>query len=172
MVTTGQLGKGRKMGSIFDTLTSKNNSVLFSCSVASKSVTPWTAAHQASLSMTNSQSLLKLMSIELVMPSNHLTSSVVPFSFCLQSFPASGSFQMSQFFASGGLSIGSSALASDLPMTIWDWFSLGLTGLISLQFQGLSRVFSNILVQKHQFFGAQLSLWSNSHIHTWLLEKP
>ena len=118
MVTTGQLGKGRKMGSIFDTLTSKNNSVLFSCSVASKSVTPWTAAHQASLSMTNSQSLLKLMSIELVMPSNHLTSSVVPFSSRLQSFPASGSFPMSQFFPSGAQSIGASTSTSVLPMNI------------------------------------------------------
>ena len=97
-----------------------------------------------------------------------ISSSVIPFS-RLQSFPASGSFTMSQFFASGGQSIGASA--SVLPMNIQDLFTLGLTGLISLQSKGLSRVFSNT-VQKHQFFGTQLSAWSNSHIHTWLLEKP
>jgi len=93
-------------------------------------------------------------------------SSSVPFSSRLQSFPASGSFPMSQFFTSGGQSIGVSASASVLPMNIQDWFPLGLTGLISLQSKGLSRVFSNTTVQKHQFFSAQLSLWSNSHIHT------
>ena len=98
-----------------------------------------------------------------------ISSSVIPF--CLQSFPASRSFPMSQFFASGGQSIGVSASASVLPMNIQDWFPSGLTGLISLQSKGLSRSFSNITVQKHQFFNAQLSLWSNSHIHTWLLEK-
>ena len=81
-------------------------------------------------------------------------------------------FPMSQFFPSGGQSIGASASASVLPMNIQDWFPLGLTGLISLQSKGLSRVFSNTTVQKHQFFRAQLSSWSNSHIHTWLLEKP
>ena len=96
--------------------------------------------------------------------------SVVPFSSCLQSFPAAGSFQMSQFFTSGGQSIGASA--SVLPMNIQDWFPLGWTSWISLQSKGLSRVFSNTTVQKHQFFGAQLSSQSNSHIHTWLLEKP
>ena len=100
-----------------------------------------------------------------------ISSFVVPF-FCLQSFPASGSFPMSQFLASGGQSIGASASASVLPMNIQDWFPLGLTGWVSLQSKGLSRVFSNTTVQKHQIFGAQLSLWSNSHIHTWLLEKP
>jgi len=78
---------------------------------------------------------------------------------------------MSQFFISGGQSIGASPSASVLPMNIQDWFPLQLTGLISLQSKGLSKVFSNITVQKHQFFGAQLSLWSTSHIHTWLLEK-
>ena len=100
-----------------------------------------------------------------------ISSSVIPFS-CLQSFPASGSFPMSQFFAPGGQSIGVSASASVLPMNIQDWFPLGFTGLISLQSKGLSRVFSNTTVQKHQFFGTQVSLWSNSHICTWLLEKP
>ena len=131
--------------------------------------TPWTAAFQASLSFTISQRLLKLMAIESVMPSNHLVL-IVPFSSCCQSFPASGSFLMSQLFASGGQSCRASA--SVLPVNIQDLFPLEWTGLISLQFKGLSRVFSNITVQKHQFFGAQPSLWSNCHIHTWLLEKP
>ena len=100
------------------------------------------------------------------------SSSTIPFSSCLQSFPASGSFPMSQFFPSGGQSIGVSASASVLPMNIKDWFPLGWTSLISLQPKGLSRVFFNTTVQKHQFFGALLSLWCNSHIHIWLLEKP
>ena len=95
-----------------------------------------------------------------------ISSSVVPFSSCLQSFPASGSFLMSQFFASNGQSIGVSPSASILPMNIQDWFPLGLTGWISLQPKGLSRVFSNTTVQKHQLFGAQPSLCSSSHIHT------
>ena len=139
--------------------------VQFSCSVMSDSVTPWTAACQASPSITNSRSLLKLISIESMM-----SSSVVPFS-CFQSFPASGSFQMSQFFESGGQSTGVSASASVLPITIQDWFPLGWTGWISLQSKALSRVFFNTTVQKHPFFHAQFSLWFNSHIHTWLLEK-
>ena len=101
-----------------------------------------------------------------------ISSSVVPFCSRLQSFPASASFPMSRFFASGGQSFGVSASASVLPMNIQDWFPLGWTGWISLQSKGLSKVFSDTTVQKHQFFGAQLSLWSNSHIHTWLLEKP
>ena len=100
-----------------------------------------------------------------------ISSSVVPFSPCLQSFPASGSFLMIQFFTSGGQSTGVSASTSVLPMNIQDWFPLGWTGWISLHSKGLSRVFSNTTVQKHQFFGAQLSSQSNSHIHTWLLEK-
>ena len=101
-----------------------------------------------------------------------ISSSVMPFSSCLQSFPASGSFPVRQLFALGGQSIGVSASASVLPINIQDWFLLGLTGWISLQSKGLSRVFSNTTVQKHQFFRAQLSSQSNSHIHTWLLEKP
>ena len=120
-------------------------------------VTPWSAARQASLSITNSRDLPKLMPIESVMPSNH-SSSVIPFSSQLQSFPASGSFQMSQFFTSGGQSIGVSDSTSVLLMNIQDWSPLGWTGWISLQSKGLSRVFSNTTVQKHQFFGAQLSL--------------
>ena len=100
-----------------------------------------------------------------------ISSSGVPFSSCHRSFPASGSFSMSQFFISGGQSIGVSASASVLPMNILDWFPLGWTGWISLQSKGLSRVFSNTTVQKHQFFGTQLSLESNSQIHTWLMEN-
>ena len=95
---------------------------------------------------------------------------VLPFSSCLQTFPASGSFPASQFFTSGGQSIEASASSSSLPMNIQDWFPLGLIGWISLQSKGLSRVF-NTTVQKHQFFSAQLSSQSNSHIHTWPLEK-
>ena len=101
-----------------------------------------------------------------------ISSSVTPFSSCPQSFLASGYFPMSQLFALNGQSIGASASASVLPMTIQGWFPLGLTGLISLQSKGLSRVFSNTTVWKHQFFGTQPSLWSNSHICTWLLGKP
>ena len=101
-----------------------------------------------------------------------ISSSVVPFSSCPQSFPASESFPMSQLFTSDDQSIGVSASASVLPMNIWDWFPLGWTDWISLQSKGLSRVFSNTTVQKHEFFSAQLSSQSNSHIHTWLLEKP
>ena len=102
----------------------------------------------------------------------HPTISVVLFSSCPQSFPASGSFLMSQFFAWGGQSTGASASPSVLPMKIQGWFPLGWTGWISLQSKGLSRVFSNTTVQKHQFFGAQPSSQSNSHIHTWPQEKP
>ena len=119
--------------------------------------TPWTAACQASLSITNSQSILKLMSIESVMPSNHLIL-CWPFPSCLQSFPASVSFQMSQFFASGCQSIGVSAIASVLSVNIQDWFPLRWTSWISLQSKGVLRVFSNTTVQKQLFFGAQLSL--------------
>ena len=101
-----------------------------------------------------------------------IPSSVILFSSCFPSFPASGSFLMSQFFASGDQSIGVSASATVLPMNIQDWFPLGLIGWIFLQSKGLSRVFFNTTVQKHQFFSVQYSLWSNSHIYTWLLEKP
>ena len=133
--------------------------------------TPWIAPCQASLPITNSRIHSDSR------PSSRwchpaISSSVVPFSSRLQSFPASGYFPMSQFFASGGQSIGVSASASVLPMNTQDWFPLGWTGCISLLSKGLSRVFSNTTVQKQQFFIAQLSLWSNSHIHTWPLEKP
>ena len=127
--------------------------------------TPWTAACQASLSITNTRSLLKLMSVELVMPSNHfiLCCLLVLLSSCLQSSPASGSFPMSQFFASGSQSIGVSVSASVLPMYIQDWFLLGLIGLISLQSKQLSRVFSNSTVQKHQFFGSAVFMVQHTH---------
>ena len=141
------------------------------CSVAKSCLTPWTAAHQAFLSFTISLSLLKLMFFELVMLFNHLIL-CYPLSSCSQSFPASESFTMSWLFISGGQCIGASASALVPAMNIQGWFPLGLTGLISLQSKELSRVFSNTTVQKHQFFSAQLSLESNSHIHTWLLEKP
>ena len=100
-----------------------------------------------------------------------ISSSVIPFSSCPQSLPASGSFQMSQLFPSGGQSIGVSASASVLPMNTQDWSLLGCTGWIALQSKGLSRVFSNTTVQKHQLFRTQLSSQSNFHIHTWLLEN-
>ena len=101
-----------------------------------------------------------------------ITFSVVPFSSHLQSFIASGSFPMSQSFTSDGQSIGVSTLPSVLPKNTQDWSPLEWTGWISLQSNGLSRVFSNTTVQKHKFFSAQLSLYSNSHTYTWLLEKP
>ena len=101
-----------------------------------------------------------------------ISSCVIPFSSCPQSLPASESFPMSQLFAWGGQSIGVSASASVLPMNTQDWSPLGWTGWISLQSKGLWRAFSNTTVQKHQFFGAQLSSQSNSHIHTWPQEKP
>ena len=126
-----------------------------------------TEEQQAPLSFAISQSLLKFMYTESVMLSNHL----IPFSSGTQSFPASGSFLESHCFASGGQSIGALALASILPMNIQGWFPSGLTDLISFVSKGLSRVFSNTTVQKHQFFSAKSSLWSNSYIHTWLLEK-
>ena len=148
------------------------SSVQFSRSVMSDSfATPWTAAHQASLSITNSWSPPKTMSIVSMMPSNRLIL-CHPLLLPLSIFPGIKVFPMSHFFTSGGQSIGLSASASILPMNIQDWFPLTLTSLFSLQSKGLSRVFSNTTVQKHQFFGAQLSLWSNSHICTWLLEKP
>ena len=133
--------------------------------------TPAIAARQASLSITNSQSSLKLMSIESVMPSSHLIlyRPLFPLPSIL---PASESFPMRQFFTWGGQNTGVSALSSVLAKNTQDWSSLEWTGWISLQSKGLTRVFSNITVQKHQFFSAQLSSQSNSYIHTWLLEKP
>ena len=144
----------------------------FSCSVMSNSLQPHELQHARSPcpspfpgACSNSCPLSRWC---------HLTisSSVVPFSSCLQSFPASGSFPMSQLFASGGQSIGASASASILRVNTQSWFPSGLTGWISLQSKGLSRAFSCTTVWNYQFFGAQPSLWSNSHIHTWPLKKP
>ena len=131
--------------------------------------TPWTAATQAPMSSTVSQSLLKFMSIESVMLSSCLIL-CCPLLLLFQPFPASGSFPMSQFFTSGNQSI--EASASVHPVNIQSWFPLGLTNLISMLSRILSRVFSSITIWKHQFFGTKPSLWSISHIHTWLLEKP
>ena len=147
-------------------------SVQFSCSVVSDSFQPHGLQHArfqypspTSRAYSNSCQLSRWCH-----PT--ISSSVVPFSSCLQTFPASGFSPMSQFFPSGGQSIAASASASVLSMNIQDRFPLGWTGWISLLSKGPSRVFSNTTVQKHKFFGAQLSLWSNSHIHTWLMEKP
>ena len=131
---------------------------------------PWIAAHQASLSITDSQSLPKLLSIESVMPSSHcilcrplLLLPPIP--------PSIGIFSNESALRIRCQSIGVSASASVLPVNTQDWSPLGWTGWISLQSKGLSRVFSNTTVQKHQFFGAQSSSQSNSHIHTWAQEK-
>ena len=123
-----------------------------------------------SLSITNSRSLLKLMSTEWMTPSNHLIL-CSPLLFLPSIFQVSGSFQISQPFTSGGQSIGASASASILPMNIQDWFPLGLSGLIFFQSKRLSRVFSSTTIWKHQFFSTLPSLWSNFHIYTWLLKK-
>ena len=146
-----------------------DHKLLFSCSVVSDSLQPCGLQH--------TRLPCPLLSPRVCSNSCPLTwwchptisSSVTPFSYP-QSFPASGSFPVSQLFTLHGQSTGASA--SILPMNIQGWFPLGLTGLISLQSKGLSRVFSRGTIQKHQFFNTQLSLWSNSHIHTWLLEKP
>ena len=132
--------------------------------------TPWTAARQACLSITNSRSLLKLMSIGSVMPSSHLIL-CRPLLLLPPIPPSIRVFSMSQLFAWGVQSFGVSASTSVLPMNTQDWSPLGWTGWISLQSKGLSRVFSNATVQKHQLFGAQLSSQSNSHIHTWPMES-
>ena len=134
-------------------------------------VTPWIAARQASLSITNSRSSLRLTSVESVMPSSHLIL-CRPLLLLPPSLPASESFPVSQLITWGGQSTGVSALASFLPKKSQGWSPLKWTGWISLQSKGLSRVFSNTTVQKHQFFGTQPSSQSNSHIHTWPQEKP
>ena len=152
-----------------------------SCSVQFSSVqllsrvrlfaTPWIAACQASPSITNSQCLPKLMSMESAMPSSHLIL-CHPLLLLLSIFPSIRVFSSESALRMRWPSIGVSALVSVLPMNTQDWFPLGWTSWISLQSKGLSRVFSNTTVQKHQFFTAQLSSQSNSHIHTWPLEKP
>ena len=138
-----------KIGKTFSSIQSFNHVQLF--------VTQWTPVHQASCAPPTPRTCSNsCSSSQWCYPT--ILSSVVPFSSCLQSFPASGSFPMSQFFASGGQSIGVSASASVLPMNIQNWFLLGLTGLFSLLSRGLSRVFSNTTVQKHQFSGTEVSL--------------
>ena len=155
--------------------------LLFNRSVMSDSAITWMAACQASCPLlspgvcSDSCPLSRWFYLT-------ISSSVIIFPSCLQSFPASGSFLVSLLSESSGHSIGASASASVLPMNIQGWFPLGLACLISLlskglsgvfsSTKGLSRVFSNTTVQKHQFFSVQLYLWSNSHVHTWLLEKP
>ena len=134
-------------------------------------VTPWTAVHQKSLSFNISQSLLKLMFIQSVMPSNYLVL-CHPLLLLPSIFLSIKGFPMNRLFPSGGQSIGASASISVLPMNIQGWCPLELTGLISLVSKGLSRIFSSTTVWKHQLFGTQPSLWSNSHICTWLLEQP
>ena len=155
----------------------KQNKTIFSVSsVQSLShvwlfATPWTATCQASLSITNSWSLLKLTSIKSVMPSKHLIL-CGPLLLLSSIFPSIRVFSNESVLRIRWPKYCSSASASVLPMNIQNWFPLGWTGLISLQSKGLSGVFSNTTVQKYQFFCAQPSLWSSSHIHTWLLEKP
>ena len=145
--------------------------LLLSLSRVQHFATAWTAAHQGSLPFTIAWSLLKLMSIKSAMPSNHLVLfrtllNLIP------SFPASGSFPMSHLFTSGGQSTGASASSSVLQRKIQGWFPLGLTFLICLWSKGLTTIFSRTVVQKHQFFTAQPSLWSSSHTGIWLLGKP
>ena len=148
------------------------SSVQFSCSVVSDSLRPHELQHARPPCPSPTPG---------VHPNSHtssrwcypaISSSVVPFSSCPQSLPASESFPMSQLFTWGGQSIGVSASASVRPKNTQDWSPLGWTGWISLQSKGLSRVFSNTTVQKHQFFSTQLYSQSNSHIYTWPLEKP
>ena len=145
-------------------------SVQFSCSVVSDSLWPHESQHARPPCPSPTLGVYPNSC-----PSNRwchpaISVSVVPFSSCPQCLPTTGSFPMSQLFTSGGQSIGISA--SVLPMNTQDWSPLDWTGYISLQSKGLSRVFSNTTVQKHQFFCVQLSSQSNSHIHTWPLEKP
>jgi len=148
------------------------SSVQFSCSVVSDSLQPHESQHARPPcpSPTPGVHSDSRPSSQWCHPT--ISSSVVPFSSCPQSLPASDSFPMSQLFSWGGQSIGVSALASFLPKNTQGWSPSEWTGWISLQSKGLSRVFSNTIVQKHQSFSAQLSLKSNSHIHTQLLEKP
>ena len=148
------------------------SSVQFSCSVLSDSLWPHESQHASPPCPSPTPGVYSNSCPLSWWCHPTISSSVVPFSSCPQSLPASGSFPMSQFFTSGGQSIGVSASALVLPMNTQDWFPLGWIGWIFLQSKGLSRVFSSTTAQKHQFFGAQPSLWSTSHIHTWLWEKP
>ena len=148
------------------------SSVQFSHSVLSDSLRPHESQHARPLCPSPTPGVHPNLSESSQWWHPAISSSIVPFSSCPQCLPASGSFPMSQLFAWGGESIGVSASTSVLSMNTQDWSPLGWTGWISLQSKGLSRVFSNTTVQKHQFFGVQLSSQSNSHIHTWPQEKP
>ena len=145
---------------------------MYSCSVAQSCLSVCNPMDFSTPGFPVHHQLPELAQIHVHWVSDAILSSVIPSSSCFLSFPASRSFPLRQLFASGGQSIGASTSALVLPMNIQCWLPLGLTGLISLLSKGLSRVFSNTTVQKHQFFSAQPSLWNNSHIHTWLLEKP
>ena len=151
-------------------------SLLFSLLLLSRwvvfdSETPWTVACQAPLSSTISGSLHKFMSIESMMLSNYFIL-CCPLLLLPSMFPSIRSFLMNWLFVWADQNIGASASATVLPMSIQGWFPLGLTGLIFLLSKRLSRVFSSTIIRRHQFFSAQPSLWSKSHICTWLLEKP
>ena len=146
--------------------------LLFSCSVVSDSLWPHWLQHPRPPCPSPSPTVCPNWCPLSQWCHPTISSPVAPFSSCLQSFPTSGPFPVNWLFTSGGQSIEASASASVLPMSTQGWFPLGLTGLISLLPKGLSRVFSSTTVRKHQFFSTQLSLLSNSHIHTWLLEKP
>ena len=148
------------------------NMVQFSCSVVPDSLWPHELQHARPLCPSPTSAVYSNSCPSSRWYHPDISSSVVPFSSCPQSLPASGSFLMSQLFSWGGQSIIVSALASVLPVNTQDWSPLGWTGWISLQSKGLSRVFSNTTVQKHQFFVSQLSSQSNSYIHIWPLEKP
>ena len=148
------------------------SSVQFSCSVMSDSLRPHESQHARPPYPSPTPGVHPNSRPSSWWCHPAISSSVIPISSCPQSLPASESFPMSQLFASGGQSIGISASTSVPPMNTQDWSPLGWTGWISLQSKGLSRVFSNTTVQKHQFFGAQLSLQSNSHILTWPQGKP
>ena len=144
----------------------------FSCSVASNSLRPHESQHARPPCSSPTPGVHPNSCALSRWCHPAISSSVVPCSSCTQSLPASESFPVSQLFAGGGQSTGVSALASVLPMNTQDWSPLEWTGWISSQSKGLSRVFSNTTVQKHQFFSTQLSSQSNSHMHTWPLEKP
>ena len=170
-VPVSVFSKSSLVGNIFG----KISSVQFSCSVMSNSLRPHEPQHARPPCPSPTPGVYPNSCPLRQWCHPAISSSVFPFSFCPQSFPASGSFQMSQHFTWGGQSIGISASTSVLSINTQHWSPLGWRsplGWISLQSKGLSRVFSNTTVQKHQFFTTQTSLWSNSHIHTQLLEKP
>ena len=155
-----------------DSLLIKGISVQFSCSVVSNSLRPHESQNTRPPCPSSTPRVRSNSCPSSLWCHPAISSCVVPFSSCSQSLPASEFFPMSQLFTWGGQSIGDSASASVLPMNTQVWSPLGWTGWVSLESKGLSRVFSNTTVQKHQFFGAQLSSQFNSHIHTWPLEKP